>query len=184
MNHDKAYRYVHECIHNNIALDEKTVKDIHAILTENIMIGGVYRNEQVYISGAAHRPPPGTDMFIQIKNFFADLLYKEKQMNPIELAAWTHAELVRIHPFINENGRTSRLLMNYQLLGHEFLPINIKKEEKLKYYEALENYAVEKDLKPFADMIYELEAEQLDKYNNAYQQVRKSAPIKDWEPGV
>lgn len=71
----------------------------------------------------------------------------------IELAAWTHAEFVRIHPYADGNGRTSRLIMNYQLLANGFLPISIAKENRLEYFNALEAYAVNQDLKPFADMI-------------------------------
>lgn len=163
VNHKKAYRYVKKCIAEGKQLNENIVKDIHAILTENIIIGGIYRNQEVKISGAGHTPPSGNDMFIQIKNFFADLQYKN-HLNPIELAAWTHAEFVRIHPFIDGNGRTSRLIMNYQLMINGFLPISIAKENRLEYYNVLEEYAVNNDLVPFAELIYNLEDEQLDTY--------------------
>lgn len=166
VNHKKAYRYVKRCIAENQMLNESIVKDIHAILTENILIGGIYRSQEVRISGAGHTPPAGSDMFIQIKNFFADLPWKEKELNPIEFAAWTHAEFVRIHPFIEGNGRTSRLLMNYQLLGSGFLPVSIAKEKRVEYYSALEEYAVSGKMEMFADMIAELEEEQLDLYIN------------------
>ena len=75
VNHKKAYRYVKKCIAEGKQLNENIVKDIHAILTENIIIGGIYRNQEVKISGAGHTPPSGNDMFIQIKNFFADFLH-------------------------------------------------------------------------------------------------------------
>ena len=84
--------------------------------------------------------------------------------NVMELAAWTHAEFVRIHPFADGNGRTSRLIMNYQLMTHGFLPVSIAKENRLEYFNVLEAYAVEQDIKPFADMIASLEEQQLDRY--------------------
>ena len=118
INHKKAYGYVKKCIAENKPLDESIVKDLHAILTENIIVGGIYRKEEVRISGAGFTPPAGNEMYMQIKNFYEDLKIKENELNSIELAAWTHAEFVRIHPFIDGNGRTSRLLMNYQLLIH------------------------------------------------------------------
>ncbi len=164
VNHKKAYGYVKKCIADGKSLDERIVKDIHAILTENIMIGGIYRNQEVRISGAGHVPPSGTDMYIQIKNFFADMSYKLQSMNPIELAAWTHAEFVRIHPYIDGNGRTSRLIMNYQLMINGFLPVSIAKENRLEYYNALEAYAVNGDLNSFADLIAQLEEGQLEQY--------------------
>ena len=70
VNHKKAYRYVKKCIAEEKKLDEHIVKDLHAILTENIIVGGVYRSEPVRISGAGHTPPVGNDMYIQIKNFY------------------------------------------------------------------------------------------------------------------
>lgn len=164
VNHKKAYKYVKKCIAEEKPLTENIVKDIHAILTENIMVGGIYRNQEVRISGAGHTPPSGNDMFVQIKNFYADLDWKSKELNPIELAAFTHAEFVRIHPFIDGNGRTSRLVMNYQLMINGFLPISIAKENRLEYYNALEKYAVNGNLKQFTELIAELEEEQLDIY--------------------
>lgn len=164
VNHKKAYRYIKKCIQEEKPLDENIVKDIHAILTENIIIGGIYRNQPVRISGAGHTPPTGNDMYIQVKNFYADLVWQEKALNPIEYAAWTHAEFVRIHPFIDGNGRTSRLLMNYQLMAAGFLPVSIAKENRLDYYNALEEYAVNGNLEIFADLVAELEEEQLDVY--------------------
>ncbi|MBW4082027.1 Fic family protein [Paenibacillus sp. S150] len=102
-------------------------------------------------------------MYRQVKNFYIDLSEK-KADNAIELAAWTHAEFVRIHPFADGNGTTSRLIMNCQLLANGFLPISIAKESRLDYFNALEAYAVHWDLAPFADMIASLEELQLDLY--------------------
>ncbi len=163
INHKKAYEYVKKCIKEDKLLTENIVKDLHAILTENIIVGGIYRNQEVRISGAGFTPPAGNEMYIQIKGFYEDIKNKS-DLNPIELAAWTHAEFVRIHPFIDGNGRTSRLLMNYQLMSQGFLPVSVDKEKRLDYYNALEQYAVNDDLKPFADFISELEEKQLDEY--------------------
>ena len=163
VNHKKAYDYVKKCIAQNKSLTEDIVKDLHMILTENIIAGGIYRNQEVRISGAGFTPPAGNEMYIQIKAFYEEVDNKAG-LNPIELVAWTHAEFVRIHPFIDGNGRTSRLLMNYQLMLHDFLPVSIDKENRLDYYNALERYAVHKDLNPFADFIAELEEKQLDEY--------------------
>ena len=98
VNHQKAYRYVKECIAKEQPLDEKIIKEIHALLMENIFVGGIYRNVDVYISGAQHTPPSPGEMYRQVKDFYADLTWKGKEMNPIELAAWTHAEFVRCRP--------------------------------------------------------------------------------------
>ncbi|MCD8180970.1 MAG: Fic family protein [Firmicutes bacterium] len=164
INHKKAYAYVKKCVNESKPLNENIVKDLHAVLMENIIIGGIYRKEEVRISGAGFTPPAGNEMYLQIKNFYEELKAKENELNPIELAAWTHAEFVRIHPYIDGNGRTSRLIMNYQLLIHGYLPISVAKESRLDYYNALEQYAVNGDLTPFADFVAGLEEEQLDTY--------------------
>lgn len=152
-----------DCIGKGLALHENIVKDIHALLMENILTGGIYRKEEVAISGASHTPPAGNEMYAQIKNFYVELSQKN-ELNGIELAAWTHAEFVRIHSFLDGNGRTSRLLMNYQLMDRGFLPVSIAKEDRLAYYNALDQYAAYGELGDFVDMIAALEDKQLDKY--------------------
>lgn len=162
-NHAKAFDYVKKRVSKGLSLDESAMKDIHALLMENILTGGVYRNVEVRISGAGFKPPAPNEMYRQVKNFFADLPYRT-DLNPIELAAWTHAEFVKIHPFVDGNGRTSRMLMNYQLMARGFLPISIAKESRLEYFEALEAYAVDGNLTPFAEMVAALEEARLDEY--------------------
>ena len=80
INHKKAYEYVKKCIAAKKPLDENIVKDLHAILTENIIVGGIYRNEEVRISGAGFTPPSGNEMYMQIKNFYEDLKTKDTEI--------------------------------------------------------------------------------------------------------
>lgn len=164
VNHQKAYRYVKEYISQKLPLDEKIIKDIHALVMQNIIVGDVYRNVDVNISGSQHTPPSPNEMYRQIKNFYADLAWKGRELNPLDLAAWTHAEFVKIHPFPDGNGRTSRLIMNYQLMANGFPAISIKKENRLDYFNTLETYALEGSLAPFSEMIAELVNQQLDRY--------------------
>ncbi|MDD4509302.1 MAG: Fic family protein [Oscillospiraceae bacterium] len=163
VNHNKAFAYVRACVAEGKPLSEDIVKDIHEILMENIFQGGIYRNCEVRITGAKHKPPVPNEMYRQIKDFFAGLPYRT-DLNPIELAAYTHAEFVKIHPYEDGNGRTSRLIMNYQLMINGFLPVSIRKEDRLSYFETLEEYAVNGNLQPFADMIAGLEESQLKDY--------------------
>lgn len=164
VNHQKAFHYVKACIAQRLALDEAVIKEIHHILMENILEGGVYRSVNVYISGAQHTPPSPQEILRQLRVFYENLPVKKMQLNLIELAAWTHAEFVKIHPFPDGNGRTSRMLMNYQLMANGFAPVSISKESRLAYYHALEVYETEGYLAPFADMIADLEEQQLDRY--------------------
>ena len=166
VNHDAAFKYVRRCIDEDKSLNESIVKDIHAMLTNNIMLGGVYREVNVRIVGSRHFPPEPIKMYHKLQNFYADLIWKSEQLHPIELAAWTHAEFVNIHPFPDGNGRTSRLIMNYQLMKHGLLPVSIKNENKIKYFEALELYHTTQNLVPFVDMVATAQEEQLDLYLN------------------
>ena len=163
VNHSKAFEYVKECISKKERLNESIVKDIHALLMDNIMVGGIYRNVEVRITGAGFVPPVPVAMYNQIKQFYIDLM-NPKNLNSIEFAAWTHAEFVRIHPFVDGNGRTSRMLMNYQLMAAGFLPVSISKEDRITYYDALEQYASNGDLNEFSELIAHLEEIRLDEY--------------------
>lgn len=165
INHNKAFDYVKKCIEKKENLDENKIKDIHEILTENIMQGGIYRNTDVIITGAKHTPPTPNEMYNQLRFFYSDLEKNAEIMDEIEIAAWTHAEFVRIHPFPDGNGRTSRLIMNYQLMKNEFLPVSIKVENRLDYYNVLDLYATTGNLEPFKELIEKLEEERLDEIN-------------------
>lgn len=162
-NHRKAFDFVKEHVAKGDTLTEGIAKDIHMLLLENILLGGIYRNVGVRIPGAGFLPPVGEDMLAQVKEFFARLAGTAGG-NSIELAAWTHAEFVRIHPFVDGNGRTARMLMNYQLMLAGFLPVSVAKEQRIEYYDALEAYAVHGELRFFADMVAALEETRLDEY--------------------
>ena len=170
-NHKKAFGYMRERLGEKKPLDEVTVKDIHEILMENIFQGGIYRNTEVSITGANYQPPAATDMYIQIKNFFADFAFK-KDMHPVEFAAWTHAEFVRIHPFADGNGRASRMIMNYQLMFYGWLPVSVLNKDRLDYYNALGVYAVDGNIEPFAGLIAGLEHKELDRMIRIIDQVK------------
>lgn len=161
-NHNKAFAFAKKKIAENTPLNESVVKDIHEILMENIMVGGVYRNCDVAITGATHTPPTPNEMYSQIKYFYNKL--NRNDLNPIELAAWIHAEFVRIHPFTDGNGRTARLIMNYSLMSDGFLPVNISTTDRIDYYECLDKYASDRTLEPFADFIADLEIQRLKHY--------------------
>lgn len=163
VNHKNAYDFVKFCLKNNRDLTESVILELHKILTDKIIDGGNYRDVNVIISGAEHKPPNVADMKIQLADFYYNLTLK-KNINPIELAAWTHAEFVKIHPFTDGNGRTSRLIMNYQLLVSDLLPISIPNSNRFDYYNVLEKYALSGDLTPFIDLITELEIKQLESF--------------------
>jgi Fic family protein len=163
-NHAKAYDYVKQCVAQGKPLDENTVKDIHQILMENIQAGGIYRNVNVRITGAGFQPPEPGEMYAQVKNFYADLVNKN-DVPSIRRAAWVHAEFVRIHPYTDGNGRASRMIMNYQLMSDGWLPVSVPKDDRLRYYQALEAYAVSGDIEPFEAFVAKLEGGRLEEMN-------------------
>ncbi len=163
INHHKATLFVEETVKKKQPLEESTTKDIHAMINENIFTGGIYRNEAVRITGASHKPPVGEEMFRQIKAFFSTLPFQFPE-NQILLSAWTHAEFIRIHPFIDGNGRTARQMLNYQLVSAGFPPISIPNSEKLVYYQTLDLFCSQGQLEPFADFIANLVEIRLDDF--------------------
>lgn len=160
-NHHRAFLYIKKRLKQGMPLSEEIIKEIHRLITEHIFPGGIYRTGQVYITGAPVVPPDPQSMLFQLQKFYDDLMVNSMMMNPIELAAWTHAEFVRIHPFPDGNGRVSRLIMNYQLMESGFAPINIKVENRHRYYSVLNDYTERKSITEFVSLITELEYEQL-----------------------
>ena len=84
--------------------------------------------------------------------------------HPIIRAALLHGELVKIHPFVDGNGRTSRLLMNLDLMNSGYNPVIIKKEDRLKYYESLDKAHTTGNYTDFVKLVTKLEVEMLKKY--------------------
>jgi Fic family protein len=113
---------------------------------------GKYRGVPVMIVGSKHIPPQPYLIIPQMEQFICD--YHIMQNNgapPVLIAAFLHSRLVKIHPFIDGNGRTSRLLMNLYLLskGYTLAVLKGDNETKLAYYSALEQCHTENNCEPF-----------------------------------
>ena len=142
INHSNAIYYVEDIIKKEEPFSEWQIRNIHQLILKNIDDdnAGRYRQQNVLISGATNTPPDYTLLndkmaqFIDWYNTEADL------MHPIARAAKVHADFVGIHPFIDGNGRTSRLLMNLELMKAGYPPCLITVENRLAYYEALDQW--------------------------------------------
>ena len=176
INHNNTYNYIKDCIAKKLPLSEKIIKEIHFYLTKDILLGGNYRNENVYILGAKFKPPSCNDMYKQLKYYYSDLskIYKN---DPLALAAWTHAEFVRIHPFLDGNGKTSRMIMNYQLLTHGFPAIIIPKEDKSHYFTVLDKFVLNNNINPFKDYLAYLMNTKLIELNTIIATIKKNKAI-------
>lgn len=165
--HADAWQYVKENVRNDIPISENLIKDIHERVVPTRGVGGIYRTIPVYIRGAQHVPPNYKKVRELMKFFIQDMNIKSFS-SVAELAAWTHAEFVKIHPFQDGNGRTARLLLNYQLMLNNYPPINIKKDNVHEYFNALEIYALKDDINPFKDLVQDNIEKSLDKFINMY----------------
>lgn len=171
VNNQKAFEYLKILIKEKAVFSEEIIKDIHEILLKNIFQGGIYRNANVRISGASFIPPNFENVRQEMKYFIEDYNKYKNEFNPIKLSAWVHAEFVRIHPFADGNGRTSRLLMNYCLMNNNFKPISINPENRAEYYESLDFYGKNKDLQKFEELVLQKEYETLLEYKKEIEKV-------------
>lgn len=165
INHENAIEYLDGLTKDKSEISEWNIKGLHQLILKGIDDdnAGKYRNHNVIISGAKHRPPE----YIKVPELMEKLMmnYDEwDKYHPIIRAALLHGELVKIHPFIDGNGRTSRLIMNMDLMISGYVPVIIKKDNRLKYYEALDKAHTTGDYTDFVKIITEAENEMLDRY--------------------
>ncbi len=169
INHAEAISYIKDFAKDDIEISESTIKDIHAIILHSIdrSNAGRYRNVPVMISGSRHVPPQPYMIEPQMEQFMTRFAEMERQKtHPVIIAAFLHDELVRIHPFIDGNGRTSRLLMNLYLLrsGYTLITLKGSNEEKINYYKALETSHTENNPTDFQHLVVSAEIASLQRY--------------------
>lgn len=165
INHEKAILYLNDLVKEDNPITEWNIKGIHQLVLKDIdnENAGRYRRENVTIKGATHTPPD----YLKVPELMEKLVLNYENWNdfhPIIQAALLHGELVKIHPFVDGNGRTARLLMNLNLMNYGFNPVIIKKEDRLEYYEALDKAHTTGDYTDFVKLIVKLEKETLKKY--------------------
>ena len=165
INHEKAILFLDDLVKDNEPISEWNIKNIHQLILKDIdnENAGRYRKENVTIKGATHIPPD----YLKVPELMEKLILTYNtwsEYHPIIQAALLHGELVKIHPFVDGNGRTSRLLMNLVLMNNGYNPVIIKKESRLKYYEALDKAHITGNYTDFVKLVTELEAEMLKKY--------------------
>lgn len=156
-NHYCTYLDVVEAANQNQAFTEEFLKNVHTTLTKGInnIPGGLYRNVDISIKGSAHTPCSYLKVYDRMAKYF-DAINTSKD-SPINTAAYAHLQLAKIHPFLDGNGRLSRLIMNFVLMKNGFLPISISVKRRNEYFALLEEFKVNKNSKPFEDFVLELE---------------------------
>mgnify|MGYP004559368255 CR=1 FL=1 len=161
--HKEAFEFVRELVKNNEPISERIVKQIHyLVLADKKDDRGVYRRVPVRIMGAQHEPvqpyliEPKMEQLLQ--NF------NESTEHIVTKLARFHIEFEGIHPFIDGNGRTGRLLVNLELMKAGYPPIDIKFTDRLSYYNAFDAYYVKHDLSAMENLFAGYINSRLDSY--------------------
>ncbi|EIN15182.1 Hypothetical protein, Fic protein family [Mycoplasmopsis agalactiae 14628] len=142
--HKQAFDYILDLVDNSEEITERRIKDIHfLVLANKRMDAGRYRNMQVSILGAKHKP--ASPFLIESK--MQQLLdeYNNSSENVIVKIAKFHLDFESIHPFNDGNGRTGRLLLNLQLMKNKLPPIDIQYTNRIKYYQCFDDYRLTND---------------------------------------
>ena len=150
INHKNALELAFKNLQSNAEFDERLIKEINETINKNIKETQGFRKIQVFIQGSDHIPPE-PEKIPNLMNYFV-YNYNNDNQEIFEKIAKYHIEFEKIHPFEDGNGRTGRLLINYELLKNDLPPVVIAKEDRVKYFEFLRN----EDYKQFSIWLEEL----------------------------
>lgn len=155
LNHIEGFKLINEWIEYNIAdIDEERIKDLHEILVRDIFQGGTYRNVNIQIVGAKHQPTSHAKVYDRMKRAFSREVLAE--MSDFEKAIYYSAQIAKIHPFFDANGRVGRLVMNFYLIKAGYLAISIPTKFRDEYFTHLETFKIEDNIKPLTNFIKQL----------------------------
>lgn len=118
-------------------LSVQLVRELHRRIEDHLIpTAGSFRQENVEITGASHRPPAWTDVPDLVREVCDE--YESSAIDPLVRAVWLHATIAKIHPFVDGNGRTARMLQDFALLSARLLPVGVPMSRRSEYYDALE----------------------------------------------
>jgi Fic family protein len=154
INHKEAIEFVEALVSKKSRIGILAIRQIHSIILTKIddKEAGKYRDVAVTISGSSHKLPEAISVPHLMSDFNKWLKSKKSKPNIIEYATLAHFKLVHIHPFVDGNGRTARLLTNLILMKYGFPPTVVLKIDRKKYYDCLEK-AHKGNLKDFVNFI-------------------------------
>ena len=161
--HKEAFDYVRELVQNNVPISERIIKEIHfLVLADKKDDRGVYRRVPVRIMGAHHEPVQPFLIASKMEQLLRD--FAESTEHVVTKLARFHIEFEGIHPFIDGNGRTGRLLVNLELMKAGYPPIDIKFTDRIMYYNAFDEYHVKNNLSAMETLFANYIEAGLDKY--------------------
>ncbi|MWB94240.1 helix-turn-helix domain-containing protein [Flavobacterium sp. GA093] len=168
INHHEAIGFIKDLMQKNNSLNERDLLSIHNLILRGIIPedAGRYRKVQVMIKGSSHMPPQPFMVAKEMEDYFIWYEINKNKLHPVILAAEMHERLVTIHPFIDGNGRTSRLVMNLILMQKGYLITNIKGdyETRMQYYQSLETAQTKNNKEDFILFIAQIEKQSLERY--------------------
>lgn len=164
--HKDAFEYIMSLVDVATPLTERIIKDIHSLVLMNDNLNrGVYRNVPVQILGALHTPPQPYLVAKQMEELLLSYPTWQEKSSIIECVSRFHIEFESIHPFIDGNGRTGRLILNFELMKSGLLPVNIKFADRRSYYNCFDNYYQnDKDASALVNMVADYEITELVKH--------------------
>ena len=163
--HRDAFLYVQDIAKKDMPLSESVIKTIHAlVLMKRPEDKGVYRRIPVRIMGAFTEPVQPYLIEPKMAELLATDNERKGVLHDIERVARFHLEFEGIHPFIDGNGRTGRLLMNLELIKCGYPPINVKFADRKRYYDAFDAYYKDSNPNKMIDMVAEYVNERLGEY--------------------
>lgn len=161
--HKEAFEYVSELVKDNVPISESVIKQIHfLVLADKKDDRGVYRRVPVRIMGAQHEPVQPYLIEPKMEQLLRDLA--ESSEHIVTKLARFHIEFEGVHPFIDGNGRTGRLLVNLELMKAGYPPIDIKFTDRITYYNAFDEYYVKHNLSAMENLFASYIEARLDKY--------------------
>ncbi|UUF12704.1 MULTISPECIES: Fic family protein [Flavobacterium] len=168
INHQEAIGFIKDLMSKNNSLNERDLLSIHNLILRGIIPedAGRYRKVQIMIQDSSHMPPQPLLVQQEMEEYFIWYEINKNKLHPVILAAEMHERLATIHPFIDGNGRTSRLIMNLILMQKGYLIANIKGdyENRIRYYQSLETAQTKKDKEDFLLFIAQTQKESLERY--------------------
>ncbi|HUV47245.1 MAG TPA: Fic family protein [Candidatus Bathyarchaeia archaeon] len=183
INHKDAILFLEDLIEKGkFKLNELLIRQIHQLILKEIDKdnAGKYRKVDVKITGTKFIPPNPAVVSIKMRNFENWLKNRKNQKQIIDYASLAHFKLVDIHPFIDGNGRTARLLMNLILMNKGFPPTVILKTDRQKYYQTLD-FAHKGELKLFVDFIGRSVERSLTWYLDAVMPTKRKKQESKWK---
>lgn len=163
--HRDAFLYVQDIATKGIPLSESVIKNIHSLVLINRPEDkGTYRRIPVRIMGAYTEPLQPYMVQPAMEGLLIENTKRTETMNIIERIARFHLEFEGIHPFIDGNGRTGRLILNLDLIRNGYPPINVKFTDRKRYYDAFDAYYRDNDASKMTALIAEYVNERLDEY--------------------